>query len=484
MSRLLVGTASPVTGIAAAVCATGPLCNGSVSSGIRDGRAPTRAGGSRTRPAVREAARGWRTAAIRCDKHPYSADDWETKPGQPCCGKLELVVPADPAERPGERPRTDAGPRPSRTGPRVGALGGGADAQCWARRSDSVPPASGHGSPTAVPARPRPVSPRSPASGCSLARRFPSIRSLGSRSSPAGGCGSRTRLAPSPAPPGLAATPAAAGRRARCAAPTADAGPAAPPARPVHRRPPARGPACRRPSLNWHLVGAFEAEECPSLEPVPLSKRTHVVGRYRLDNPAGEAIGAALPKYGGIHRHQRTLPHGEAASAIDTVKKSDATAPVKLAFEFLVHTACRSGGARLACWDELSLEDGECTIPAERMKSKRDHRVPLSVRAQEILEEARNHTVLSDLVFPSPSGRALSDSALSKLLRELGVQAVPYGFRSSFRDWAAECTDARHAVMEAALSRVVRNKAEAAYARSDLFQRRRTLMNDWASCRV
>ena len=115
------------------------------------------------------------------------------------------------------------------------------------------------------------------------------------------------------------------------------------------------------------------------------------------------------------------------------------------------------------------------------MKSKRDHRVPLSVRAREILEGVRDQTVLSDLVFPSPSGRARSDSTLSKLLRELGVRAVPHGFRSSFRDWAAECTNAPHAVMEAALSHVVRNKAEAAYARSDLFERRRALMNDWSS---
>ena len=146
---------------------------------------------------------------------------------------------------------------------------------------------------------------------------------------------------------------------------------------------------------------------------------------YRQDNPAGEAIGAALPKDGGIQRHQRALPHGEVASAIQAVQQSDATASVKLAFEFLVHTACRSGEVRLARWDEMNLEDGEWTIPAERMKSKRDHRVPLSTRAQEILEEARDHTVLSDLVFPSPSGRALSDSTLSKLLRDLGVQAVP-----------------------------------------------------------
>lgn len=87
----------------------------------------------------------------------------------------------------------------------------------------------------------------------------------------------------------------------------------------------------------------------------------------------------------------------------------------------------------------------------------------------------------SDLVFPSPSGGALSDSTLSKLQRELGVRAVPHGFRSSFRDWAAECTDAPHAVMEGAFSHVVRNKAEAAHARSDLFERRRVPMNDWAS---
>ena len=214
-------------------------------------------------------------------------------------------------------------------------------------------------------------------------------------------------------------------------------------------------------------------------QPPQPPERKHGVSVIMI--PALEAIGAALPKNGGIQRHQKALQHGEVAGAIQAVRQSDATAAVKLAFEFLVHTACRSGEVRLARWDEMNLEDGEWTIPAERMKSKRDHRVPLSTRAQEILEEARDHTVLSDLVFPSPSGRALSDSTLSKLLRELGVQAVPHGFRSSFRDWAGECTDAPHAVMEAALAHVVKNEAEAAYARSNLFERRRALMSDWAS---
>ena len=114
------------------------------------------------------------------------------------------------------------------------------------------------------------------------------------------------------------------------------------------------------------------------------------------------------------------------------------------------------------------------------MKTKRGHRVPLSGRAREILAKARQIGSPTDLVFPSPAGRLLSDRDLSVLLRELGIAAVPHGFRSSFRDWAAESTDAPHAVMEAALSHVVRNQVEAAYARSDLFERRRILMEQWA----
>ena len=201
---------------------------------------------------------------------------------------------------------------------------------------------------------------------------------------------------------------------------------------------------------------------------------------YRLDNPAGEAIGAALPKPGGIQRHHRALPYGEVADAIRTVRQSETAVAVKLGFEFLVLTACRSGEVRGARWEEIDREAGEWKIPAERMKHKREHRVPLSGRAREILVEAKQNTVNSEWVFPSPTGRALPDSVFNTLLWELEIPAVPHGFRSSFRDWAAECTDAPHAVMEAALSHVVRNQVEAAYARSDLFERRRTLMEQWA----
>ena len=103
---------------------------------------------------------------------------------------------------------------------------------------------------------------------------------------------------------------------------------------------------------------------------------------YRLDNPAGEAIGAALPKPGGIQQHHRALPYEEVADAIRTVRQSEAAVAVKLAFEFLVLTACRSGEVRGVCWEEMDLEAGEWKIPAERMKHKREHRVPLSLRAR------------------------------------------------------------------------------------------------------
>ncbi len=135
---------------------------------------------------------------------------------------------------------------------------------------------------------------------------------------------------------------------------------------------------------------------------------------------------------------------------------------------------------RGARWEEIDLEAGVWTVPPERMKHRREHRVPLSGRAREILSKAGRIESSSGPVFPSPAGGLLPDRDLSTLLRELGIGAVPHGFRSSFRDWAAEETDAPHAVMEAALSHVIRNQVEAAYARSDLFERRRVLMEQWA----
>ncbi len=111
---------------------------------------------------------------------------------------------------------------------------------------------------------------------------------------------------------------------------------------------------------------------------------------------------------------------------------------------------------------------------------KREHRVPLSSRALQILAEAREMADGSGLIFPSVRGLPLSDGTLSKLVREHGIPAVVHGFRSSFRDWSAECSNAPREVCELALSHVNTDRVEAAYMRSDLFERRRALMQSWA----
>ena len=158
---------------------------------------------------------------------------------------------------------------------------------------------------------------------------------------------------------------------------------------------------------------------------------------------------------------------------IAKVERARTMCVVKLAFGFLVLTAARFGEVRLATWDETDLDAGVWTIPAARMKAKRDHRVPLSVRALAILHDVQRLSEGTGLVFRSLRGKPLSNTTLSKLTKELGIAAVPHGFRSSFRDWPAERTSTPREVIEAALAHTVQNPTEAAYARSDLFERRR-----------
>ena len=201
---------------------------------------------------------------------------------------------------------------------------------------------------------------------------------------------------------------------------------------------------------------------------------------YRTTNPCGR-MGLVLGRQRHQVRHMRALPHREVASAVAAVRASGARAAVKLAFEFLVLTAARSGEARGAAWSELDVEAAVWTVPAARMKSRRDHRVPLCRRALEVLAEARGLGGGGGLAFPTARGRPLKDMALSDALKRLGVAAVPHGFRSSFRDWAAEETDHPREVVEAALAHAVRSPVEAAYARSDLFERRRRLMDEWGA---
>ena len=205
-----------------------------------------------------------------------------------------------------------------------------------------------------------------------------------------------------------------------------------------------------------------------------------VAMEYRLDNPC-DRIGTVLGVQQHVAQHMRALPHREVAAAIGTVRGSTALEAGKLAFEFLVLTAARWSEVRWTEWAEIDRSGRVWTIPARRMKMNRQHRVPLCGRALEILDVAE---ALGEgdgpLVFTHGEGQPLDDRQLRWMVRELGIAAVPHGFRSSFRDWAAEETDHPREVIEAALAHVVRNRVEAAYARSDLFERRRVLMDDWA----
>ena len=152
---------------------------------------------------------------------------------------------------------------------------------------------------------------------------------------------------------------------------------------------------------------------------------------YRADDPAGAAIDAVLPRSGGEVRHHRALPYGEVAAALATVKASHAWVCTKLAIEFLALTAVPSGEVRLATWSEMDLDACVWTVPAERTKMGREHRVPLSARCMDVLRAAAGLRKDVDMVFPSLRGKVLSDVTMSKLLPEHGIAAVPHGFRSS-----------------------------------------------------
>ena len=201
---------------------------------------------------------------------------------------------------------------------------------------------------------------------------------------------------------------------------------------------------------------------------------------FRIDNPCDRVV-PVLGTQNDVVQHMRALPHREAPAAIERVRASNARPVVKLALEFLVLTAARWGEVRWAEWTEIDRDDCVWTIPATRMKSKRQHRVPLCGRAMEMLDAARTlGEGVSPLVFTKRRGKPLVDIELRRLLQKQKIAAVPHGFRSSFRDWAAEETDHPREVIEASLAHVVQNRVEAAYARSDLFERRRILMDDWS----
>ena len=174
-----------------------------------------------------------------------------------------------------------------------------------------------------------------------------------------------------------------------------------------------------------------------------------------------------------IRRCGQALPHEEVSAALALVRGCDALLATRLAFEFLVLTATRSGEVRGARWEEVDFDNALWTVPASRMKSRKAHRVPLSGPALAVLREARECLSAAELVFPSPRGKPLSDSTISALVRTLQIKAVPHGFRSSFRDWCGESSVDRE-VAEACLAHVVVNKVEAAYRRTDCWWLRKS----------
>ena len=201
-------------------------------------------------------------------------------------------------------------------------------------------------------------------------------------------------------------------------------------------------------------------------------------------NPVDDALDGALPaKKRAAANHLRALPYRDVGDALAIVDGSASSLSAKLCLRFIVLTAARSGEALGAAWSEIDMEAREWRIPAERMKAGKEHRVPLSDAAMEVLEQTRPLADESGLVFPSPrGGRVMSNMTLTKVLRTTGLaeRATVHGFRSTFRDWAAEKSGASHAVMELSLAHSVGNAVERAYARSDLLDKRRALMARWA----
>jgi integrase len=181
--------------------------------------------------------------------------------------------------------------------------------------------------------------------------------------------------------------------------------------------------------------------------------------------------------------HHLALPHAEVRQFIEMLRDSPATPVTKLAFEWLILTATRSGETRGAAWSEIDEAKALWAIPKERMKKgHREHIVPLSDRCLAIAKEARGLNPCSALLFPSASGKPLSDMTFTKLLRDRGLadRATAHGFRSSFRDWTTETNQCREVVAEAALAHTVKDKTEAAYRRSDYLEERTSLMQRWA----
>ena len=191
-----------------------------------------------------------------------------------------------------------------------------------------------------------------------------------------------------------------------------------------------------------------------------------------------------LPARGKVRKveHHAALPYGELPGFLVVLREHEGIAA--RALEFTILTAARTGETMFARWTELDLLDKTWTVPAERMKAGREHRVPLSPRALAILEEMQAHRSGDDgLVFPGGKpGKPLSNMAFLMLLRRMDRgDLTAHGFRATFKTWASERTGSQNEIVEAALAHVVGSKVEQAYRRGDMFEKRHRLMQQWAT---
>lgn len=203
---------------------------------------------------------------------------------------------------------------------------------------------------------------------------------------------------------------------------------------------------------------------------------------YRDAPLAIAAIDKSLPRQKRSAKHHEALPHSDMPDFMTALRARESVG--RLALEFLVLTAARSGEVRGATWGEIDLDAALWTIPAERMKAGKEHVVPLSKAALHVLEQAKRWRVKEEpgaLLFPGQKrGQPVSDMTLTKVMRDMDLTAVPHGFRSSFKDWASETTSFPNELSEAALAHAIPNKSEAAYRRGNLLDKRRVMMTAWA----
>lgn len=202
-------------------------------------------------------------------------------------------------------------------------------------------------------------------------------------------------------------------------------------------------------------------------------------GHRSGDNPV-DGVSRGLPKQPSKDGHHEALPYQQVPKFLKTMKASASGEIAKLSFEFLILTATRTSETLLARWEEVDLKDELWTIPEERMKAGRPHRVPLTARCLEVLHTAKDLSAGSKLVFPGrDSDRPQSNMVFLKMITTMKSPTTAHGFRSSFRDWAAETTAYPRELAEMALAHTIANKVEAAYRRGDLLEKRREMMAEW-----